>query len=254
MKKKLLKYFLCKNLSAAAVSVLLICSYNIVFSQIAPKLNIALKLNIVGGDLKNSLITITKNGTPFRVVDPSKEKSDLDIPLGEEYLFTFTKIGYASKSIIVNTHVPTNRENGHFAKFISDVSLVKQDAGKETDYTPPYGKIVFSLKKDDFDFENIQQKTDVPKTTPLPIIVMQQVPKLAPVKATPVSPEISKTRTGKTKEKKVIQEDSRKITLITIIIDGNEYIYKKEEYGWGGIYCYKNGVNISKNTFDNETE
>ena len=32
------------------------------------------------------------------------------------------------------------------------------------------------------------------------------------------------------------------------------YEYKKEEFGWGGVYFYKDGVSISERTFEKETE
>jgi hypothetical protein len=58
----------------------------------------------------------------------------------------------------------------------------------------------------------------------------------------------------KNKEEKIIQEDKRKITVVTVNIDGVDYVYKKEEWNWGGLYFYKDGKNITERTFAKETE
>ncbi|MGZ4048203.1 MAG: hypothetical protein ACXVNN_02505, partial [Bacteroidia bacterium] len=42
------------------------------FSQApAPVFSVKLKFSVQQGGLENSLITITKNGSPYRVIDPS---------------------------------------------------------------------------------------------------------------------------------------------------------------------------------------
>ena len=52
---------------------------------------------------------------------------------------------------------------------------------------------------------------------------------------------------------KVIQEDRRKITIVTLIIDNEMYVYKKEEFSWGAIFYYKNNKRIAENTYEADT-
>ena len=53
---------------------------------------------------------------------------------------------------------------------------------------------------------------------------------------------------------RIIQEDKRKLTIVTVTINGVDFVYRMEEYSWGGVYYYKDGINISERTFDKETE
>jgi hypothetical protein len=57
----------------------------------------------------------------------------------------------------------------------------------------------------------------------------------------------------KNKEVKVIQEDYKKFTIITITIDDLKYVYRKEEFNFSTFY-YKDGVSIGADTYENETK
>ncbi len=283
----------------------------------APKFTLKFKLTVKDGDLKHALVTITKNGMPYRVIDPSGGKYNVDLDLNAEYVFSCTKMGFISKAITVDTHIPTDREKEDFAKFTAEVELTKQPEESVVTYSQPVGRIKYELESGDFGFDKdytataleMQKKaeaTPIPKpkppepnprpvtppptlatqapSNPIPIVVKQpeyksepEKPKEKPVETPPVAekpkpkpvepppivekpkpkviePVVAKKPTNKNIEEKIIQEDRRKLTIVTVTIDGTAYIYKKEEYSWGGIYFYKDGKNITEGTFEKETE
>src|ERR1043165_5312466 len=83
-----------------AALLILLCSFRL--NAQAPQYSIKFKLSIKDGDMKNSLITITKNGAPYKVIDPSGGKYSIDLDFNAEYLFTCTKTGYITKSVIID--------------------------------------------------------------------------------------------------------------------------------------------------------
>jgi hypothetical protein len=253
------------------------------------KLNLKIKFNIVKGKLDNSLISITRDGQPYKVIDPSKGKYKLDLEMGSNFVFTFTKPGYVTKAVIVDTHIPKGREAEYFNEFGADVTLEPQPEDKIITYSQPVGKIKYSNVSGDFDFDNdytatAKEQADkdkeraVPKPkeptpNPKPVAVVKEAPALPPSKPIPVAvkqpeyksepekikreppkPDLPSKPVIKDKEERIIQKDRLKITLVTIKIDGVEYIYKKEEYSWGGIYFYKNEKNITESAFSKDTE
>jgi hypothetical protein len=253
------------------------------------KLNFKIKFNIVKGKLDNALISITRDGQPYRVIDPNKGKYILDLEMGSDFVFTFTKMGYISKSVIVDTHIPKGREEEYFNEFIADVTLEPQPEDKIITYSQPVGKVKYSNSVGDFDFDNDytatakeQQEKDkeraVPKPkdptpNPRPVTVAKEAPALPPskpiavavkqpeyksepekIKRDPPLPDPPSKPVVKDKEERIIQKDRLKITLVTVKIDGVEFNYKKEEYSWGGTYFYKNERNITESAFFKETE
>jgi len=265
MKKKKLTQAIIKNINTTILLVLLFFSTTIIHAQVVPTLNVTSKLKIKDGDLKNSQITITKKGAPYKVIDPSKGAYAVDLTLGYEYEFTFTKLGYITKIILANTHVPEHREKGVFAKLVAEVELEKQPEDHSINHSLPSARIAYSDSKGDFDFEKdydpkaekakkneknvINQKPKIiSATTPQnkqgPVILKQSENKVESPSYMP---------SGRNKVEKIIQEDTKKITIITITISEKDYIYRKEEYGWG-TYFYKDGKSITETTFSTETK
>ena len=253
------------------------------------RLDLRVKLNIEKGKLENSLITITRDGQPYRVIDPNKGKYKLDLELNSNFVFAFTKMGYISKSVIIDTHVPKGREEEYFAEFVAEVTLEPQPEDKLVTYSQPVGKIKYSVPSGDFDYDNdytataqAQQKkdkesavpkpkdptpnprpekppvakTETPPSKPIPVAVKQPEYKSTPEVKKKEDPQPDPLRKPviKDREEKIIQKDRVKITVITVKIDDLEFQYKKEEYSWGGIYFYKNERNITESAFAKETE
>ena len=260
-----------------------------IFSQDKAIYSIKFKLQIKDGDMKNSLITITKNGAPFKTIDPSGGKYNIDLFFNAEYLFTCTKMGYITKSLIIDTHVPNGREGGDFAKNYPSVELEKQPEAQEITYTQPVGRIKFDGITDDFDFDkDYSQKAlemekkatanpkpkpkepapnprpvppkpiaqTAPASNPIPVVVKQPEYKQEPPKPKPiiVEPVVEQKPIVKSKDVKVIQKDRLKITIIMVLINDVNFEYKMEEYTWGGVFYYRNGKIISESSFFNETK
>ncbi len=259
------------------------------YSQEVTKFNILVKFNIADGDFKNSTIIITRDGAPFRVINPNKEKHNVELPFGGEYLFSFRKMGYITKDVLVNTKIPTNRERDPFAKFSMEVRILPQPEEQVVTYTQPVGIIKYSTEISDFDFDKdysltvaemqkkaVERAVKVPKpptpnprptppetptqtiapSNPIPVVVKENIYKPEPPKKKPVviPPATPQKPIVKNKTVKVVQEDRRKITLVTVNVNGVDYIYKKEEYSWGGIYFYKADKRITELTFEKETD
>jgi hypothetical protein len=272
------------------VALLLLFVPVCLLSQDAPKFNVKVKFQVESGNLDNALITITKDGRADRVIDPNKGKYSVDLDLGAEYALVFTKMGYVTKTVIIDTHVPNGREKEDFAKFTATVELAKQPEDEVITYSQPVGRIKYSMQNGDFDFDKdytataeamikkaeanptpkpkpptpaprIEPKPPPPPppvepSKPIPIPVKQPEYKPEPPKPKPIvkEPETPPKPIVKNKEEKIIQEDKKKVTIVTVNINGVDYVYKMEEYNWGGVYYYKDGQYITERTFAKETE
>lgn len=265
MKKNNFNQTIAQNINIVTLLIFLFFSSTIIYAQVIPTLNVTLKLKVKDGDLKNSRITITKKGAPYKVIEPEKGGYAVDLTLGYEFEFTYTKVGYITKIILVNTHVPEHREKGIFAKQISEVELEKQPDDHAIHHSLPSARIAYSDSKGDFDFEkNYDPKAEkankneknssaqksksnssaITQNKSTPIVVKQSETKLE----TPSYKPAVKNRV-----EKIIQQDDKKTTIITITIGGKDFIYRKEEYSWG-VYFYKDNKSITENTFSNETQ
>jgi hypothetical protein len=284
------KVFLQSNIKLFVAFVLFIICIPSVAQEDAPKFAVKIKMQVESGSLENALITITKNGKTDRVIDPNKGKYSVDLDLGAEYALVFTKMGYITKTVMIDTHVPNGREKEEFAKFTATVELAKQPEDEVITYSQPVGRIKYSVPFGDFDFDKdytataeamikkaeanptpkpkpptpaprIEPKPPPPPppvapSKPIPVEVKQPEYKPEPPKPKPVvkEPETPVKPIVKNKEEKLIQEDKKRITVITVNINGVDYVYKREEYNWGGTYFYKDGKYITERTFAKETE
>lgn len=282
------KVFFLSNIKLFAAFVLAFISI-LSIAQDASTFNLKVKFSVDGGGMENALITITKNGSPYKVID-SKAKYKLELDLNAEYLLVFTKMGYITKSLAVDTHVPNGREKEEIQEYIATVELAKQPEDQVITYTQPVGRIKYSTLISEFDADkdytqNAQEMVKkaeanptpkpkppvpvprietkpppppppVPVSKPVPVEVKKPEYKPEPPKPKPVviEPEAPAKPLVKNKVEKLIQEDKKRITIITVNIDGVDYVYKMEEYNWGGIYFYKDGKNITERTFAKETE
>lgn len=249
------------------------------FSQTAATFRIKVKFSVEQGGLENSLITITKDGQTYRVIDPSKGKYFIDLELNSEFKLTFTKPGHITKAVIVDTHVPNGREKEErgFAKFDASVELNLQPADQIVTYSQPVGRIKYVIAEGDFNFDNDYTQTAIatqkkdeanakpkpkdpepvkPVSNPVPVAIKQpeRAPEPEKPKPKPVEPEIIYKPAVIDKEERVIQKDRLKITIIIVKVNNTSYEYKKEEYSWGGTYFYRDGKNITEGMFNRDTE
>ena len=101
----------------------------------AAKFNVRIKIVIKDGDMKNSLITIKKDGKTWRVFDPEGGKYELNLPLETEFEVVCTKMGYITKTLVIDTHTPSGREQEPFERFLATVELEKQHQDEIVTYT-----------------------------------------------------------------------------------------------------------------------
>ncbi len=270
--------YLKQNSPHLFIGILMLFFSFIGLAQTVPLFGIKLKFSVQQGGLENSLITITRDGKPYRIIDPSKGKYFIDLELGSNFVFTFSKPGHITKQVIINTVVPNGREKEDFAKFTAEVGLELQPEDKIVTYTQPVGKIKYSGNDGDFNFDKdyTQTATELqkkdkeaakpkPKEPPPPPLVEPKSIVQSPAPSNPI-PEPPKPKPAvvepvfeykpavKNKEEKVIQKDRLKITIIIVKINDIDFEYKKEEYTWGGTYYYLNGKNITQPTFEKDTE
>jgi len=246
------------------------------FSVLAQKnfLDYELKISIENGDIDNVKISITKNGNPFRTID-SKKKYDLKLDLGMEYVITATKLGYITKSIVVDTRVPDGRDEEEFRPFESEIILKPQPEEEEITYTQPVGRIKYSNDTGDFDYDKdysaksqeMQKKADAnPKKRPKEKndsitskskVIEKKVEKKVesnPQKVVEKQASLTVDPVIRTVVERIVQQDKLKITYRNITINGVEIVYRKEEFSWGGVYFYKGVKNISESTYDKDTK
>ena len=265
MKKNNFNHTITQPINSVILMLLLLFSSGIMYSQVISTLNVTLKLKVRDGDLKNSLITITKKGAPYKVIEPDKGGYAVDLTLGYEFEFTYTKVGYITKIVLVNTHVPEPREKGTFAKLVSEVELEKQPDDHSVHHSLPSARIAYNNSKGDFDFEKDYDpkadKTNKNEKNSSIQKIKSNSNAITQNKSNPIVIKQSETKVGtpsykpavKNRVEKIIQQDDKKITIITITIGGKDFIYRKEEYSWG-VYFYKDNKSITENTFSNETQ
>lgn len=280
-----------RNIGCSIILLVLCPSFHIVRAQTdVPKFNMKVKLSIKSGNLDHAVINITKNGSPYRVIDPNKGRYTIDLDFGAEYMITCTKMGYITKSLVVDTHIPNGREKEDFSLYTAEVELAPQPEYQEITYNQPVGRIKYSMESGDFDADRdytataqeMQRKaeanpipkpkspdpnprptppplaaTNTPPSKPIPPPVKQPEYKPAPPKPKPKSPDpnLPPKPFVRRKVEHVVQEDRRKLTIVEMTInDSYKYTYKKEEYSWGGMFYYFEDKVVTQRTFEKETD
>ncbi len=260
-------------------------------SQNEEKFTVRFKLSVNSGNYKNALISITKNGSPFKVIDPDGSVKSVELDLGAQYTVTCSKMGYITKTVTFNTNVPNGRAADEFRKFKCEVEIFPQPEDKIITFSQPVGRIQYNIELGDFDYDKnyantalemqkqaTEQAVPAPKevapppppppppppkekekvvSNPIPIEIKQpevlhEPPPPPKKKETP--PVIPEKKIEKSMVEKIFQDDRKKTTLVTVTINKEDIVYKKEEYNWGAVYFYKNNVYITEGTFNSETE
>lgn len=140
---------------------ILILSFSLLFSLITSIavsqnfIKIQGELSVLDGKSKDGEIILYENGRQVEsyVSDWSgKIKADLD--LNKDYILEFTKEGYVTKKIRINTEVPDEYLNRNFAPIRFAVDLFKQyDEVNIMIFTQPVGFIKFYDRIRDFDYD-----------------------------------------------------------------------------------------------------
>ncbi len=277
--------------NAFAVIMLVLFSAMHLFSQNEAKFTVRFKMIVHDGDYKNAVITIKKGNQNYKVIDVDGGYTSVDLDLNSDFTVVCTKMGYITKTLTYKTRVPSGRAADDFAKFKCVVELFPQPEDKIVTFSQPVGRIMYSIGLNDFDYDKNyantaleMQKQAADHATPAP---KPPAPSTPPPKAEPPPPPppvVSKPIPIEIKQPEVVhepppppkkkepphvdppkkiekntlerifQDDRKKTTIVTVTINKEDFVYKKEEFNWGATYYYKNNVNITETTYRNETE
>ncbi|MBL0343221.1 MAG: hypothetical protein IPP71_21600 [Bacteroidetes bacterium] len=118
------------------------------------KLKTPIKLNIEDGNFEQVSVVVKNNTTGETNTVPGTAKFDLDLKVGCDYILSFSKPGYITKKIALNTNAPADRASQGFYPFNFEVNLFKQyDGVNIVVFNQPVGKISFNRLIDDFDYD-----------------------------------------------------------------------------------------------------
>jgi len=119
----------------------------------AQSFSVPVKFKVVDGNYDESQILVQRNGTTSQTI-PGKERLTLELAYNTSYIISFTKPGYITKKISIDTHVPADRIGQGFEPYNYGVNLFKQYDGINTViFNQPVAKIAFSKRIDDFDYD-----------------------------------------------------------------------------------------------------
>lgn len=108
-------------------------------------------------------LTISKDGSPFKTGGVEKNgKFDFILQFNHVYLFTFSKPGYVTKKILIDTHIPDDKvaEGKKFDPFEFIVTVFSQtDSENKYAYNQPVARIHYSEFIDEFDYDTDYTKS-----------------------------------------------------------------------------------------------
>lgn len=121
-------------------------------------LEIPVQLEIEDGNMNEVVVKIKKDGKDaFTQSGASRLRFKLDFQ--RKYTLVFTKPGYVSKTIEVNTKVPAERLSKGFEAYRIGVKLQKQNENNPVAYKQPVAQIKFDTMLDEFNFETDYSKS-----------------------------------------------------------------------------------------------
>lgn len=122
--------------------------------EVAGKFNIKITVQSEGGDSTGITINVSKNKKPDKIIKYEGAHFPVALDLNSYYLLKFSKTGFITKAVYVNTKIPKGREKDDFARFIMDVVLKKKTKDKSSDYINFVGGIKYDTTAQDFDKVN----------------------------------------------------------------------------------------------------
>src|SRR5688572_7633772 len=117
------------------------------------RLKTPIKLKIEDGNFDEVTVVMKNNTTGESNTLPGVAKFDLDLKINCDYVISFSKPGYITKRIALNTTAPADRVNQGFYPFNYEVVLFKQyDGVNIVIFNQPVGRISYNRLIDDFDY------------------------------------------------------------------------------------------------------
>lgn len=146
--------------SSLKKSIYIIC---ILLSSIASYgqsfLEVPVRLDVDKGDLNDVVVKVQKDGKDaFTQSGASKMRFKLDY--NRKYTLIFTKPGYVTKTIEINTSAPAERIAQKFDPYKIGVKIYKQgDEANKVVYNQPVARIKYDKNIDEFNFDTDYSKS-----------------------------------------------------------------------------------------------
>ncbi|MEP7264137.1 MAG: hypothetical protein ABI772_06560 [Bacteroidota bacterium] len=130
--------------------MLLVCFFS---ARAQNQLQLPVDFMVENGNFNQTVIAVKKAGvTVFTLQGKSFLKIKLDF--NNDYILSFSKPGYITKSIAVNTDVPSERMEQAFEPYKIGVKIFRQYEGVNiVVYNQPVARIHFNPSIDDFDYD-----------------------------------------------------------------------------------------------------
>lgn len=118
------------------------------------RLKTPIKLKIEDGNYEDVSVVMKNNTTGESNTVAGVSKFDLDLKINCDYVISFSKPGYITKKIALNTTAPADRITQGFYPFNYEVVLFPQyDGVNIVIFNQPVGKISYNRLIDDFDYD-----------------------------------------------------------------------------------------------------
>lgn len=121
-------------------------------------LEVPVKLEVDKGSADNIHLVVMKNGKESFTQNISKS-AKLKLEFNQTYTLAFSKDGFVTKTIEVNTTAPAERIRQGFEPYKIGIKLFEQQDGNTVMYNQPVGKIRFEESLDDFNYETDYSKS-----------------------------------------------------------------------------------------------
>ena len=113
------------------------------------------RVKVEGGSIDGGRVVVHQDGRPDSILTDRLNRFKLRLELNAEYLLSFEKEGFVTKTLFFNTHVPRDTRTSGFAPFEFTVSLFKQgETSRSEDFDRPVGKICYERSSSDFNYDS----------------------------------------------------------------------------------------------------
>lgn len=118
------------------------------------RLDTPVKIKVEDGNFDGVSVVVKNNTTGETNTVAGAPKLDLSLKINSDYVISFSKPGYITKRIAINTNTPVDRASQGFYPFNFEVVIFKQyDGVNIVIFNQPVGKISFNRLIDDFDYD-----------------------------------------------------------------------------------------------------
>jgi hypothetical protein len=119
-----------------------------------------IKFQVDGGSLKDTKVTVYRNGAEVKVYEPGKATMNQPLEFEHEYLIVFSKPGYITKKIAISTKSVPEDTRGDDLDFDFAVEIFNNYEGINTVvFNQPVAKYAYSKQEDAFTYDTDYTKS-----------------------------------------------------------------------------------------------